>query len=111
MKNLTETLDILFLLTIGVRAGGAGRGGGGLQPPQNFGATHFLGSTRNLGKAKLVLKRLACVCVFFFSKRYFLFQPEVGVVNRLDFHRLSGPVFDLPLRGDECGLIFPDSGW
>ena len=35
---------------------------------------------------------------------------------RLDFRRLPGPVFDPPrkekaLSGDECGLIFPNSGW
>ena len=34
---------------------------------------------------------------------------------RLDFRRLPGPVFDPPRRetlsGDECGLIFPNSGW
>ena len=34
---------------------------------------------------------------------------------RLDFRRLQGPVFDPPRRealsGDECGLIFPNSGW
>ena len=35
--------------------------------------------------------------------------------SRLDFRRLPGPVFDPPRRealsGDECGLIFPNSGW
>ena len=35
--------------------------------------------------------------------------------DRLDFRRLPGPVFDPPRRetlsGDECGLIFPNSGW
>ena len=30
---------------------------------------------------------------------------------RLDFRRLPGPVFDPPRREDECGLIFPNSGW
>ena len=40
---------------------------------------------------------------------------------RLDFRRLPGPVFDPPRKerdecgmsvsGDECGLIFPNSGW
>ena len=36
------------------------------------------------------------------------------VTPRLDFRRLPGPVLILPeerLRGDECGLIFPNSGW
>ena len=36
-------------------------------------------------------------------------------VDRLDFRRLQGPVCDPPrresFRGDECGLIFPNSGW
>ena len=35
--------------------------------------------------------------------------------GRLDFRRLPGPVSDPPRRetlsGDECGLIFPNSGW
>ena len=31
--------------------------------------------------------------------------------TRLDFRRLPGPVLILPFRGDECGLIFPNSGW
>ena len=40
---------------------------------------------------------------------------------RLDFRRLPGPLFDPPRKerdecgmsvsGDECGLIFPNSGW
>ena len=38
-----------------------------------------------------------------------------GNFPRLDFRRLPGPVFDPPRRetlsGDECGLIFPNSGW
>lgn len=54
---------------IGARA----RGAGGLQPPQILGNSDFLGNTRNLGKTSLH------VSVYFFSKRYFLFQPEVGV--------------------------------
>ena len=33
-----------------------------------------------------------------------------STLARLDFHRLPGPVFDPPRR-DECGLIFPNSGW
>ena len=34
------------------------------------------------------------------------------ILTRLDFRRLPGPVFDPPRReGDECGLIFPNSGW
>ena len=43
--------------------------------------------------------------------------PSSGFMNggRLDFRRLPGPVFDPPRRealsGDECWLIFPNSGW
>ena len=33
-----------------------------------------------------------------------------STLARLDFHRLPGQVFDPPRR-DECGLIFPNSGW
>ena len=36
------------------------------------------------------------------------------VTPRLDFRRLPGPVLILPeerLWGDECELIFPNSGW
>ena len=35
-----------------------------------------------------------------------------GVGHRLDFGRLPGPFFDPPRREeDECGLLFPNSGW
>ena len=39
--------------------------------------------------------------------------PKCLGAGRLDFRRLPGPVCDPPplLRGDECGLIFPNSGW
>ena len=39
------------------------------------------------------------------------FASTIKLNVRLDFHRLPGPVFDPPRRGDECGLIFPNSGW
>ena len=33
-------------------------------------------------------------------------------ISRLDFRRLPGPVLILPEEmRDECGLIFPNSGW
>ena len=32
-------------------------------------------------------------------------------IPRLDFRRLPGPVLILPEDGEECGLIFPNSGW
>ena len=57
---------------IGVRAAGEGRGWV-LQSPQILGNSDFLGSKRNLGKAKRSLN----VCVFF-SKRYLLFQLEAS---------------------------------
>ena len=57
---------------IGVQAAGAGRGWV-LQPPKILGNSDFLGSKRNLGKAKRSLH----VCVFF-SKRYLLFQLEAS---------------------------------
>ena len=42
---------LLAYIDIGVRAGRAGGGGGGLQPPQILVNSDFLGSTRNLGNA------------------------------------------------------------
>ena len=60
-----------------------GPGGGADCSPPKFWAAQEIW-------AKLVLKKLACVCVFFFSKRYFLFQPEVGVVQPVKFTRDSG---------------------
>ena len=41
---------------------------------------------------------------------------ESRLICRLHFRRLPGPVFDPPrreglFRGDECGLIFQNSGW
>ena len=40
--------------------------------------------------------------------RFFFLLP----ILRLDFRRLPGLVFDPPRKeGDECGLIFPNSGW
>ena len=50
----------------------------------------------------------------FFGFEIFDFVFLGGKENvRLDFHRLPGPVFDPPRRErrDECGLIFPNSGW
>ena len=55
-----------------------------------------------------------------FFKQYYLFPLSFLFLvctpaTRLDFRRLSGLVFDPPrgetLCGDECGLIFPNSGW
>ena len=57
---------------IAVRAARAGRGWV-LQRPKILGNSDFLGSKRNLGKAKRSLH----VCVFF-SKRYLLFQLEAS---------------------------------
>ena len=45
--------------------------------------------------------------------RYYELLLLRPVTRRLDFCRLPGPVFDPPLlllRGDECGLIFLNSG-
>ena len=43
---------------------------------------------------------------------YLELKLENLVATRLDFRRLPGPVLILPEeRGDECGLIFPNSGW
>ena len=72
---------------------------------------------------------LASICIIVNSPVIYLkqvgtfslkFYFERGVF-RLDFRRLPGPVFDPPhpppllilpaLSGDECGLIFPNSGW
>ena len=49
-----------------------------------------------------VLKSLSYIIIHYHTLPY----PQN---NRLDFRRLLGLVFDL--RGDECGLIFPNSGW
>ena len=45
------------------------------------------------------------------TERLFVVALSIGlIIPRLDFRRLPGPVLIL-LRGDECGLIFPNSGW
>ena len=55
-----------------------------------------------------------------YFKQYYLFPLSFLFLvctpaTRLDFRRLPGPVFDPPRREtlcrDECGLIFPNSGW
>ena len=48
------------------------------------------------------------VCLF--KRLYFTHLVCQRPFARLDFRRLPGPVLIL-LRGDECGLIFPNSGW
>ena len=47
-------------LSIGVRAGGAGRGGGGLQPPQNFGRPRFFGQQEKFGQRQLFKMFSSC---------------------------------------------------
>ena len=54
-------------------------------------------------------------CSFIKIDMYFSIFADFEDCSRLDFRRLPGPVFDPPRReslsGDECGLIFPNSGW
>ena len=72
---------------IGVRAGGAG-GGGGCSPSKILGDLDFLGSKRNLGNANY----LRCFPAVFWIDRYFLFLPAVGTVKPdwVKFTRDSG---------------------
>ena len=62
-------------------------------------------------------KKLSRWVVLFLMRRHntvgmiMLKYVESRASYRLDFRRLPGPVFDPPLSGDECGLIFPNSGW
>ena len=51
-------------MNIGVRAGGGGRGEGGLQPPQILGNSDFLGSKRKFGQS-LFLKTSPCLFNYF----------------------------------------------
>ena len=56
-------------------------------PPQILGNSDFLGSKRNLGKASF--KRSFHGFVFW-RDRYFLFQPEIGLVKPVKFMRDNG---------------------
>ena len=45
----------------------------------------------------------------------YLLKLNILLICGLDFHRLPGPVLILPeerlIWGNECGLIYPNSGW